>query len=221
MHTVFLVRHGQSDANAGLPTTNPQAAVLTQQGIKEAKCIAKFFNCYHPPKLIVTSPYLRARQTAEFTCKFFPLAPLEVWKIQEFTYLSSLHEERSTTENRRPKVDSYWKHPLPDFVDAPGSESFRSFINRVLAFMVRLEKIMQDPVAIFSHRQFISAVLWLTKRETIEITVEAMQHFKDFLDETPIPNGTIVQVKVRPDTFHWPYELITWHLKQPESALFE
>ncbi|WP_241212739.1 MULTISPECIES: hypothetical protein [unclassified Sphingomonas] len=36
------------------------------------------------PSLIVTSPYLRTRQTAQATIQRFPTVPVEVWPIEEF-----------------------------------------------------------------------------------------------------------------------------------------
>jgi phosphohistidine phosphatase SixA len=37
------------------------------------------------PGLIVTSPYLRARQTAAPTIERFAKVPTEIWPIREFT----------------------------------------------------------------------------------------------------------------------------------------
>ncbi len=39
------------------------------------------------PDLILTSPYLRTRQTATATIERFPNVPVGVWPIEEFTYL--------------------------------------------------------------------------------------------------------------------------------------
>ena len=39
------------------------------------------------PSLIVTSLFLRTQQTAAPTIERFPDVPVEVWPIEEFTYL--------------------------------------------------------------------------------------------------------------------------------------
>lgn len=214
MHTFYLVRHGESQANAGLPSIGPENIALTPRGIEQAKLIARYFKS-SPLRLIATSSYVRTQQTAAYTRELYPFIPLQQWRVQEFTYLSSIHQVCSTTEDRRPLVDAYWQRLLPDFEDDPGSESFRSFIGRAQALIAQLINPAYDTVAVFSHRQFISAVLWLIECEQIEISAQTMQKFKCFLEGMLIPNGAIVQVKVRQSRAQWDYELITEHLKRP------
>ena len=67
MTIVFLIRHGESQSNAGLPTTSPNNVALTPQGRQQARHVADFLKFYPSLDLIVTSPYLRAKQTAEPT----------------------------------------------------------------------------------------------------------------------------------------------------------
>jgi len=62
---VWLIRHGQSESNAGLPSADWQGIPLTELGHQQAARIAGVFT--DPPKLIVSSPYLRAQQTAQPT----------------------------------------------------------------------------------------------------------------------------------------------------------
>ncbi len=97
MITVFLVRHGESQANAGFATPDPVKVELTPLGEKQAKEVATFLKKHTPLNLIVTSPYLRSKQTAKPTKVLFPNADVEEWEVQEFTYLSSIHQEHSTT----------------------------------------------------------------------------------------------------------------------------
>src|SRR5260370_2613134 len=134
MITVFLIRHGESQSNAGLPTTGPKNVTLTPRGREEARHVANFLKFYPYLDLIVTSPYLRAKETAESTISMplFRSVPEEEWNVQEFTYLSSMHQEQSTAEERRPLVDAYWEQCQPSFVDGTGSESFAQFIERMI-----------------------------------------------------------------------------------------
>jgi probable phosphoglycerate mutase len=215
--TVFLIRHGESQANAGLPTVGPQNVALTLQGHEQAKCITDFLRSYPSLDLIVTSPYLRTKQTAEPTISMslFRSVLQKEWKVQEFTYLSSMHQQQSTTKERRPLVDAYWERCQPLFVNGPGSESFAQFIDRVQAFMMRLQNTTYDTIAVFSHEQFINAVLWLIDHGSVKKPAHEMQEFRHFLNRNPLPNGSIVQVNVPHNQTLWTYERITEHLKQP------
>jgi probable phosphoglycerate mutase len=231
MDKIYLIRHGQSQSNAGKPTTDPVSVQLTQRGHDEARCVADFLKMHaHPLHILLTSPYRRARQTAEYTQKLFPDLLLLVWEVQEFTYLSSMHEELSTTAERRPRVEAYWKQLDPFYQDnGPKSESFASFIQRARAFIQRLKKRYPGgAVAVFSHEQFILAVRWLLESERpAKMSGETMLDFLNYFQGNRIPNGAIVclthnqEQLSRPDgpdtgktlAGGWSSELITKHLQ--------
>lgn len=218
MHTIFLIRHGESETNAGFSTAGPESVKLTMQGIDQAKHIAAYLKSQTSLDLIVTSRYLRTKETAAFTESLFPSVPLEQWEVHEFTYLSSMHHELSTTEGRRPLVEAYWEQCLPSFVDGPGSESFESFIKRGRAFLAELKDPAHGDVAIFSHQQFITALLWLIERNPTEITQPAMRDFKNYLDQNPLSNGAIVHMQFRHKQRAWHFKRVTEHLEQPVSV---
>ena len=220
VNTVFLIRHGESQSNAGKATTGPENVEITQRGQEQARAIAEFLKSY-PIDLIVTSPYRRAKQTAELTTSiplFHTVEQVE-WKVQEFTYLSSMHQEQSTVEDRRPLVDAYWEQCQPSYVESSGSESFAQFIERVQSFILSLQTSPYETIAVFSHEQFINAVLWLIKDGPIKMSEQAMRDFKDFLKENTLPNGIIVQLKVHHNQARWSYEKIMGHLEQPSGDL--
>jgi probable phosphoglycerate mutase len=218
MHTSFLIRHGESETNVGLPTCLPKCGGLTSQGYEQAECIADYLRFY-PLDLITTSPYMRTKLTAEPTTLIFHntlerAITEDEWPVQEFTYLSSTRWTYSTIEDRRPEVARYWEKCDPDFVDGPGSESFREFIDRVHAFLERLKNVEEEyeTLAVFSHEQFINAVLWLIDYSPVEISSKTMRDFRTYLDDNPIPNGAIVQIRFSNYESRWHYERITEHL---------
>jgi hypothetical protein len=100
MIRVFLIRHGESESNAGFPSDDPESIPLTTLGHRQAEQIARVFS--ELPALIVTSPYLRARQTAQPTISRFPSVLCLEWPIQEFTYLGDLHGHPTTAQDRHP-----------------------------------------------------------------------------------------------------------------------
>jgi broad specificity phosphatase PhoE len=84
MKAIFI-RHGQSTGNAGVPCTDLATIELTEKGWNQARQVAMEWT--EKPSLIVTSPFLRTQQTAAPTIERFPDVPVQVWPIEEFTYL--------------------------------------------------------------------------------------------------------------------------------------
>lgn len=214
MSTILLIRHGESQSNAGKPTLCPRTVELTENGWRQAEAIARFLQeAQLTPDLVLTSSYKRTKQTAVPTTLAFSTVP-EEWPVQEFTYLSSWHEHISTVEDRQPAVEAYWELSDPDYVDEPKTgwlkpESFNQFIERVRNVQERLEKTELDTIVIFSHEQFITAFRWLSERDSRQLTPETMRKFRAFLKANPVPNGAIVQAKYRRGNDEWGYEMIT------------
>ncbi len=207
--TILLIRHGESLSNAGLPTSCPKNVALTELGIKQAEYIAEYLKSQSFPDLIVTSSYPRAKQTAEPT-----MLSQEEWPVEEFTYLSSMHGENLTVHDRRPLVEAYWETCDPFYFDGPGSESFEQFIERVHQVLMYLKSSEEyDTIAIFSHEQFIRALLWLSQRDTIDLCQETMREFRDFLSANALVNGAIVHVPLGSSNKRWQYRIITSHLE--------
>lgn len=86
--SVRLIRHAQSAANAGLATTAPDSIPLTELGRTQAQILAD--HIASPPDLIISSPFERAIHTALALANRYPPVPLEIWAVEEFTYLSPL-----------------------------------------------------------------------------------------------------------------------------------
>src|SRR5438876_7502509 len=120
---VTLIRHGESQSNAGWAATDPKDGGLTPHGHEQARQIATFLKEHTSLNLIVTSAYLRTKQTAAPTKEVFRIKFDEEWEVQEFTYLSPMYLGYSTTNDRRPLVDAYWEQCQPSYTDGRGSES--------------------------------------------------------------------------------------------------
>lgn len=218
MPIVLLIRHGESHANAGLPTAHPETVKLTKRGLEQAATIPHTLKKSNLlPDLIVISSYTRSQQTAEPTRSTFPSVLVEEWPAHEFTYLSSRHATHTTTHERRELVDEYWDNCDPTFIDAPGSESFEQFIARVERVIAQLRQARQNIMAVFSHEQFICALLWLLQRDQSEGTLidgPAMGDFRNFHHNHRIHNGAIVRVDLLDDPEYRVYEAITPHLEK-------
>jgi len=217
MATILLIRHGESQSNAGKTTSDPECIELSPRGFQQADDVAReILESNISPDLFIFSPYLRAIQTAVPTRKLFPSVHTEDWPVQEFNYLSSWSKGNSTREDREPWKNAYWSISDPRLTDSRESESFEQFIKRAREVMIRLKKTKHHTLVMFSHEQFICALLWLSNRYFTPISSKTMKEYKNFLMSNPIPNGAIVRVQFRNRWGRLHYEVITSHLNKPE-----
>ena len=193
MLTVWFIRHGESEGNVGLATSESAMIKLTAGGIEQAERIALAF--VEAPSLIVTSPYLRAKQTAQPTLLRFPDARHEEWPVHEFTFLSSLRYRNTTVEDRRPPAAAFWERCDPFYVDGEGAESFANLMNRIQRFLDQLQHSKEQFVAVFSHEEFIRAVAWSLLTSSADNCFESMKHFRNFRKLFSIPNGAMWKVQ--------------------------
>lgn len=210
MPTVWLIRHGVSQSNAGELTFNPNFTGLTRLGKEQAEYIAKAFS--QAPSLIITSKYIRTQQTAFPTIKRFQTAKHEQWgDIHEFTYLSCAHSSRMTLEQRRPMVETYWRRNDPLYNDGEGAESFVRFISRASGVVERLRYSQENFIAVFTHGYFMRAVWWLLHANLNKIDPASMREFHDLLEKLPVPNGAILPLELSHSGQFWAGDVFVSH----------
>jgi broad specificity phosphatase PhoE len=192
----WLIRHGESESNAGLPTQGPGASPLTPIGHEQADLVAQVFR--EPPVLIVASPFRRAIQTAEPTIRRFPEVPYEEWPVQEFTYLGKLHAFDTTAKERLPHAEEYWRRSDPTYVHGDDGESFTDLMGRVDDAVARVSARPDGLVAVFTHGLFMRALAWsvLTGRPPgAEVSSRWMRDYRRFADSYRVPNGCILELR--------------------------
>lgn len=189
---ILLIRHAESESNIGLPTSDPALIFLSPGGHEQAERLVD--KLASPPELVVTSHYIRTQQTAEPVIKKYPHAPCEEWGIHEFTYLSPGKCKNTTRNERLPMVKQYWDSCDPSYCDGPGAESFGDFINRVKATINKIQERKEQSIVLFSHGQFIAALLWLVNNKISEVTSEKMREYYCWLQKKLLPNAGIAEV---------------------------
>lgn len=192
MIRVFLIRHGESESNAGLSSSDPGSIPLTPAGHRQAAQIAQVFA--DVPALIVTSPYLRARQTAQPMISRFPHAACQEWPVQEFTYLGDLHGRASTAQERQPYAWAYWDRADPQHSNG-AAESFTGLLNRVTDCLNRLSAQRSGPVVVFTHGLFMRAVAWSLLTAITAPGENEMRSFRRFANRYLIPNAGVVELR--------------------------
>jgi 2,3-bisphosphoglycerate-dependent phosphoglycerate mutase len=207
---VWMIRHGQSLANEGRVTGDPAAIPLTPTGERQAAAVAQMFD--DRPDLIVTSPFLRARQTAQPTIDRFPQVAVEQWPIEEFTYLGRLHGRPTTGAQRKPYVDAYWDAADPAYTDDRNSESFASVHARAVRFFELLSQHTGRRVAAFTHGLFMRIVIWAVLTGETAPDAASMRRFHRFRTSYQIPNSSIVEMLVSTDRGPTALSATTSHL---------
>ena len=155
MRAIFI-RHGESTGNAGVPCRDLATIELTEHGHEQARQVAASWT--QAPALIVTSPYTRTRQTAAPTIARFPGVPVEVWPIEEFTYLQPARWNGTRSAERMPHLERYWSEADPDYCDGEGAESFANLLRRCESALARFAAMpAASLVYVFGHGQFIQA----------------------------------------------------------------
>lgn len=189
---ITFVRHGQSTSNAGEQVLDIDAIRLTDLGRRQAEAVAASWMA--APSHIVSSPYLRALQTAEPTCERFAAKLTAVWPIQEFVYLQPSHWVGTTREQRAPTVEAYWQRADPCSVDGPGAESFANVLRRAEAALALLAGLPDHATPVlFSHSQFMQAVR-MTLMFPEASDAQKMASFWPFDKRSPIANGQKVEL---------------------------
>lgn len=197
MKEVWLIRHAESTANAGAATYSPETIPLTEKGLEQAHAVANQIS--RRPDLIVVSPFLRSKQTAAPLIARHPDVIVEEWNVQEFTYLAPAHCHNTSLNDRRPLVDAYWSRNDPNYCDGPGAESFADLMSRAQASVTQIKMPEDKFVVVFSHGQFIRAVIWLMLHELDEMKIETMTGFHCFLEAVTVPNAAIFKIRLSED----------------------
>jgi 2,3-bisphosphoglycerate-dependent phosphoglycerate mutase len=154
---IILVRHGQSVTNAGGRAADQVNNPLTELGRAQSKDFAERFDC--KPTLFISSPFLRAQQTAESLRRRFPDVPAEEWPIQEFSFLNPVLYKGTSEADRESHVVAYWERGDPAYIDGTDAESFALFLGRARETIRRLAA--RDPggcIVVFTHGFFMQAI---------------------------------------------------------------
>lgn len=189
MKTVLFIRHGESEANAGLPTSDPSSIALTAKGFEQAELVSELIDI--EPDLIITSSYIRTQQTAEPFLKKYSNIKTEIWPIHEFDFLSPIECMNTTVEQRKPWVKSFWDKCEIDYTHGEDSESFGDFTSRVLASIKQLEGVKEENIVVFAHGHVMRAIWQYFITRNSDIDKASMELFRDKMSHLHVPNTTI------------------------------
>ena len=199
MKNFVLIRHGQSEDNAGLVSRGLGKTHLTDKGRQQAKFTGEHWR--EKPDLIVVSPYIRTTQTAEPTMKRYPDVPIETWPIEEFRQLCAARYEGFAMEHRRPLYKAHWETNDPDFKDGNGigAESVRDLTHRLDELEKRLLESDFSNAYIFCHGFFLRAFMLRHTWGSTRPMIKTPQIFHEAARAWHYPNCGTVHGKILED----------------------
>lgn len=180
MKELWLVRHAQSEGQKpGSTNSNP----LTELGQQQAQGAANYLAKIVDPDVIIHSSSVQTEQTAEqfinqVGYRSYTVTPVEVWDIQEYTYLSEKH----------------WDNMDPDYMDGDGAESFNQMLGRVERFIRHFLQSRYGTAVAFTHGQFMKAVLCLLQAEGMHGRLPTMSEFYALHMGMEIPYTGIIKL---------------------------
>jgi len=184
---IWLIRHGESVANAKGRTSDPALVPLTQAGHDQANSIVEHFTT--APDLIIKSSYIRTTETSKPLRDKFPHIPCEIWPVHEFTYISPSRCQNTNMTDRKPFVNGYWLRADPDYCDGEGAESFNGFLVRARTTLSMLKSREEKFIAIFTHGQFMCGVKWLLHHKDDRNKISDVLAFRKYISTLAPLNG--------------------------------
>src|SRR5271170_1959065 len=104
--TVYLIRHGQSQANVGGITLENPVVPLTELGELQARTVATLLPA--TAAAIWSSPFKRALDTATPYCARLGQSPATLADLREFETVDTLQLRGSASAEREAVVARYW-----------------------------------------------------------------------------------------------------------------
>jgi broad specificity phosphatase PhoE len=185
---IYLVRHAQSQANAGGMTLENPIVPLTALGELQARAIAPLL----PPTAVTiwSSPFKRTLDTAAPYCARMGLTAATHDELREFETVDTVQLRGSPCEERESVVAGYWMKSDPDHRSGPGAETFREFHERVARARHQFLPALPDGTIVFAHGMWMALLFWQMWGFTA-VDCLGMTLFRRFQLGFPTPNAGV------------------------------
>ncbi len=189
---LILVRHGESEGNRDrIFTTTPAELALTDLGRRQAADAAVKIGARFSPELVIASPYLRARHTAEIIAAGLEL-PLQIEPHLHERDMGDLKGEPYEAILKDPAYD-----PARRWLWTPsGGESFDDVKRRVGPVIDRLARLHPGKELVIVSHGGVMLSLWAHVTGTWEgsiipgnCEIIAIEHDDGRYDRPKVVNG--------------------------------
>jgi broad specificity phosphatase PhoE len=159
MTTLVLMRHGETVWNREGRYLSRTDIPLDDEGLRGVRTAAGSLVSLRSP-LLVSSPMLRAQETASVVADTLGVTGFEVWEELREIDFGVFEGETEASASRGPYAEEFraWRDPSSGNPGAPGGESWTDVDVRTRRVLARLEEAGRDSVVV-SHGCFLRAVL--------------------------------------------------------------
>lgn len=191
MHSIYLIRHGQSTANVGGEVGPDKQIPLTHLGQQQALSILTRLPIQ--PQAIFVSEMLRTQQTAQAFCKHHQMQPHILADLNELCNLDFDRIKDIGVEERRALAQRYWQQADYTYQDGPTADSFAMFDAKVAAFIRQIPQFSDNTVC-FTHGIWIGLLAWKLMGFATD-NPHSIRQFRQFQCAMVMDNTVIYQLR--------------------------
>ncbi|MDJ0766025.1 MAG: histidine phosphatase family protein [Myxococcota bacterium] len=155
MKHIYLVRHGETEANKEDIFRGRNEVPLNQNGLVQAKDTQTYFDAI-PIDLVISSPLSRATKTARI---IFPQQEIRIEPLLENLDMGDWSgQPKQLFRERHPDLWQKWV-TAPETLKFPKGESLSDVYRRARTFLTWLESIDFTSAAVVSHRGVLKTII--------------------------------------------------------------
>lgn len=161
MKKIYLIRHAQSESNAGLFIRPNLEINITELGKQQAKELSDWLiqNLATPDEIFVSN-YARTAQTAEDYLTKLNRKATVIDDLHKFNYLDFEHIKDLDFIALVNMVETYWQRADVDFQDSEHTDSYRNFVQRVNNVRQFFDSLDDGCYVVFTHGMWIGMLMW-------------------------------------------------------------
>jgi probable phosphoglycerate mutase len=156
--TLLIVRHGQTGWNKDLHFRGRTDLPLDEIGLKQVDMLARHLSTQYQPAAILSSPLLRARQTAEACARHLNLSIQTEQTLIDLDYGEFSGLNPAEAEAKFPKLYRDWLN-VPHTVRFSAGESLDDVRARLIDLSDRLTSLYPDQQVVLITHQVVCRVL--------------------------------------------------------------
>lgn len=193
MKHIYLIRHGQTKMNKGQRHQGPDEP-LTEQGREQVRTLIEFLK-EEKIDTLVSSPYARARETADMVGEALGLTYSIEPSVREFGRPLSLYGRHHLSPASFRYFFDLYRHRLNLLWDKEGAENLAHVRERVRDARTMLEDTPGERIAVISHRIFMTMFV-----ETVcyDRPLSLLKFVYGLLGRKRVPNTTVLHLVCEP-----------------------
>lgn len=193
---IYFIRHGETGKNRKYKNQGPEEP-LNERGRAQAAALADFLRDKQIDT-IITSDYVRARQTADILAETLNLTLVVDQSLREFGPPASLSGRSHFSPASINYLIKLYRYQLKLLWRTDGVESLASVRERIHDAKVTIEDLPGERIAVVSHRLFITMFI-----ETVcyHKPLSFIRFLRGLLGVSRIPNTAVIHFLCQPNDY--------------------